>query len=77
MLTFTGSTEVGRHFLRYSADSNLKRVYLELGGESPNIIWPMSSLDAAADSGLGDLFNSGEMCTAGSRLVVTPMWQTG
>ena len=34
MLTFTGSTEVGRHFMRYSADSNLKRVYLELGGKS-------------------------------------------
>ncbi|NUR87946.1 MAG: aldehyde dehydrogenase family protein, partial [Nonomuraea sp.] len=38
VLAFTGSTAVGRHFLRYSADSNLKRVWLELGGKSPNII---------------------------------------
>src|SRR4029434_8087054 len=40
VLTFTGSTEVGRHFMRYAADSNLKRVYLELGGKSPKIILP-------------------------------------
>ena len=72
VLTFTGSTEVGRHFLRYSADSNLKRVYLELGGKSPNIIFPDApDLDAAADSAAWAIyFNSGEMCTAGSRLVV-------
>ena len=72
MLTFTGSTEVGRHFLRYAADSNLKRVYLELGGKSPNIIFPDApDLDAAADSAAWAIFfNSGEMCTAGSRLVV-------
>ena len=51
VLTFTGSTEVGRHFMRYSADSNLKRVYLELGGKSPNIIFPDApDLDAAADA---------------------------
>jgi 4-(gamma-glutamylamino)butanal dehydrogenase len=72
VLTFTGSTEVGRHFLRYSADSNLKRVYLELGGKSPNIIFPDApDLDAAADTAAWAIFfNSGEMCTAGSRLVV-------
>jgi gamma-glutamyl-gamma-aminobutyraldehyde dehydrogenase len=72
VLTFTGSTEVGRHFLRYAADSNLKRVYLELGGKSPNIIFPDApDLDAAADSAAWAIyFNSGEMCTAGSRLVV-------
>lgn len=72
ILTFTGSTEVGRHFLRYAADSNLKRVYLELGGKSPNIILPDApDLDAAADSAAWAIFfNSGEMCTAGSRLVV-------
>jgi gamma-glutamyl-gamma-aminobutyraldehyde dehydrogenase len=72
VLTFTGSTEVGRHFLRYAADSNLKRVYLELGGKSPNIIFPDApDLDAAADSAAWAVyFNSGEMCTAGSRLVV-------
>ncbi|MFL6045063.1 MAG: aldehyde dehydrogenase family protein [Propionibacteriaceae bacterium] len=72
VLTFTGSTDVGRHFLRYSADSNLKRVYLELGGKSPNIILPDApDLDAAADTAAWAIFfNSGEMCTAGSRLVV-------
>jgi gamma-glutamyl-gamma-aminobutyraldehyde dehydrogenase len=72
VLTFTGSTEVGRHFMRYAADSNLKRVYLELGGKSPNIILPDApDLDAAADTAAWAIyFNSGEMCTAGSRLVV-------
>jgi gamma-glutamyl-gamma-aminobutyraldehyde dehydrogenase len=72
VLTFTGSTDVGRRFLRYAADSNLKRVYLELGGKSPNIILPDApDLDAAADTAAWAIFfNSGEMCTAGSRLVV-------
>ncbi|HET6708549.1 aldehyde dehydrogenase family protein [Amycolatopsis sp.] len=72
VLTFTGSTEVGRHFLRYAADSNLKRVYLELGGKSPNIVLPDApGLDAAADTAAWAIFfNSGQMCTAGSRLVV-------
>lgn len=72
VVTFTGSTEVGRHFLRYSADSNLKRVYLELGGKSPNIVLPDApDLDAAAETAAWAIFfNSGEMCTAGSRLVV-------
>lgn len=71
-LSFTGSTAVGRHFLRYSADSNLKRVQLELGGKSPNIIFDDApDLDAAADKAAWAIFfNSGEMCTAGSRLVV-------
>lgn len=72
VLTFTGSTAVGRHFLRYSADSNLKRVQLELGGKSPNIIFDDApDLDAAAEKAAWAIFfNSGEMCTAGSRLVV-------
>ncbi|MFI0452113.1 aldehyde dehydrogenase family protein [Actinomadura sp. 6N118] len=71
-LTFTGSTEVGRHFLRYAAASNLKRVWLELGGKSPNIILPDApDLDAAADTAAwGIFFNAGEMCTAPSRLLV-------
>lgn len=72
VLTFTGSTAVGRHFLRYAADSNLKRVHLELGGKSPNIVFPDApDLDAAADAAAWAVFfNSGQMCTAGSRLVV-------
>ncbi|MFI0411288.1 aldehyde dehydrogenase family protein [Actinomadura sp. 3N508] len=72
VLAFTGSTDVGRHFLRYAADSNLKRVWLELGGKSPNIILPDApDLDAAADTAAwGIFFNAGEMCTAPSRLLV-------
>jgi 4-(gamma-glutamylamino)butanal dehydrogenase len=72
VLTFTGSTATGRQYLRYSADSNLKRVYLELGGKSPNIILPDApDLDAAADTAAWAIFfNSGQMCTAGSRLVL-------
>ncbi|WP_324786033.1 aldehyde dehydrogenase [Streptomyces sp. H51] len=72
VLAFTGSTAVGRHFLRYSADSNLKRVWLELGGKSPNIVLPDApDLDrAAATAAWGIFFNQGEMCTAPSRLLV-------
>ncbi|SPT58109.1 MULTISPECIES: aldehyde dehydrogenase family protein [Actinomadura] len=72
VIAFTGSTEVGRHFLRYAAGSNLKRVWLELGGKSPNIILPDApDLDAAADTAAwGVFFNAGEMCTAPSRLLV-------
>jgi gamma-glutamyl-gamma-aminobutyraldehyde dehydrogenase len=72
VLTFTGSTAVGRHFLRYAADSNLKRVHLELGGKSPNILFPDApDLQTAAETAAWAVFfNSGEMCTAGSRLVV-------
>ncbi|MFB6847347.1 aldehyde dehydrogenase [Streptomyces sp. NPDC056373] len=72
VLAFTGSTAVGRHFLRYAADSNLKRVWLELGGKSPNIVLPDApDLDkAAATAAWGIFFNQGEMCTAPSRLLV-------
>ncbi|MGW3106379.1 aldehyde dehydrogenase [Streptomyces sp. NPDC001100] len=72
VLAFTGSTAVGRHFLRYSADSNLKRVWLELGGKSPNIVLPDApDLEkAAATAAWGIFFNQGEMCTAPSRLLV-------
>ncbi|MCX4695632.1 aldehyde dehydrogenase [Streptomyces sp. NBC_01408] len=72
VLAFTGSTAVGRHYLRYAADSNLKRVWLELGGKSPNIVLPDApDLDtAAATAAWGIFFNAGEMCTAPSRLLV-------
>jgi gamma-glutamyl-gamma-aminobutyraldehyde dehydrogenase len=71
-LAFTGSTAIGRHFLHYAADSNLKRVWLELGGKSPNIVLPDApDLDtAAATAAWGIFFNQGEMCTAPSRLLV-------
>jgi gamma-glutamyl-gamma-aminobutyraldehyde dehydrogenase len=72
VLAFTGSTEIGRHFLRYTADSNLERVWLELGGKSPNIVFADApELDAAAEAAAwGICFNSGQMCTAASRLLV-------
>ncbi|MFI2629019.1 aldehyde dehydrogenase [Streptomyces collinus] len=72
VLAFTGSTAVGRHFLRYAADSNLKRIWLELGGKSPNIVLPDApDLEkAAATAAWGIFFNQGEMCTAPSRLLV-------
>jgi gamma-glutamyl-gamma-aminobutyraldehyde dehydrogenase len=72
VLAFTGSGAVGRQFLRYAADSNLKRVWLELGGKSPNLVLPDApDLDrAAATAAWGMFFNQGQMCTAPSRLLV-------
>ncbi|MHC3473479.1 aldehyde dehydrogenase family protein, partial [Streptomyces sp. 7R007] len=72
VLAFTGSAAVGRQFLRYAADSNLKRVWLELGGKSPNIVLPDAPdlHQAAATAAWGIFFNQGEMCTAPSRLLV-------
>jgi 4-(gamma-glutamylamino)butanal dehydrogenase len=72
MLTFTGSGPVGRMLMKYSADSNLKRVSLELGGKSPHIIFKdCPDLDAAAaHAAFGIFYNQGEVCTAGSRLLV-------
>jgi gamma-glutamyl-gamma-aminobutyraldehyde dehydrogenase len=70
-LAFTGSTAVGRAFLSYAAESNLKRVWLELGGKSPAIVLPDADLDAAAAAIAGNIFfNQGQMCTAPSRLLV-------
>lgn len=72
MLAFTGSTEVGKYFMRYSGESNLKRVSLECGGKTPHIIMPdAADLDkAAANAAGGIFFNQGEVCNAGSRLLV-------
>ena len=71
-LTFTGSTEVGKKLLGYAGESNAKPVWLELGGKSPNIVFPDApDLDRAAEMAAWAIsFNSGQMCTAGSRLVV-------
>lgn len=72
VIGFTGSTEIGKLFLRYSADSNLKKVWLECGGKTPNIITaecPDLKTAIAASAG-GVFFNQGEMCTSGSRLLV-------
>ena len=72
MIAFTGSTEVGKLFLRYSGESNMKRVALECGGKSPHIVTDgCSSLDAAATAvAWGVFYNQGEVCNAGSRLLV-------
>jgi gamma-glutamyl-gamma-aminobutyraldehyde dehydrogenase len=72
VLVFTGSGNVGRRLLEYSARSNLKRVYLELGGKSPNIVFSdAADLDVAAKvSAFGIFRNSGQVCVAGSRLLV-------
>jgi acyl-CoA reductase-like NAD-dependent aldehyde dehydrogenase len=69
-IAFTGSTEVGRE-IGAKAGRALKRMTLELGGKSPNIILPDADLDAAiAGSFLGIYFNTGQACNAGSRLFV-------
>nr|WP_139811995.1 aldehyde dehydrogenase [Ensifer aridi] len=69
---FTGSTDVGKYFLQYSGQSNLKKVGLECGGKSAHIILDdCGSLDVAADAAAEAIFfNQGEMCNAGSRLIV-------
>ena len=71
-VTFTGSHEVGKLFLRYAGESNMKRVSCECGGKSPQIILADApDLDAAAKAAaMGIFFNQGEVCNAGSRLLV-------
>jgi len=69
---FTGSTRTGKLMLQYSGQSNMKRVWLECGGKSPNIILAdCPDLDRAAATAAGAIFfNQGEMCTAASRLII-------
>lgn len=71
-LAFTGSTSVGKMFLQYSGQSNMKQVWLETGGKSPNLVFAdCGDLDAAADmAAFGIFFNQGEVCSANSRLLV-------
>ncbi len=73
VVTFTGSTEIGREFLRYAADSNLKKIVLECGGKSPQIV--LEGNDGRLDQIVDELvtaafWNMGENCTAGSRVLV-------
>ncbi|MEM1274053.1 MAG: aldehyde dehydrogenase family protein [Pseudomonadota bacterium] len=72
VLAFTGSGATGRRLLASAARSNLKRVYLELGGKSPNIIFADApNLDEAAQVAAAGIFrNAGQVCVAGSRLLV-------
>ena len=70
-IAFTGSTLVGRQVLQAAAKSNLKKVTLELGGKSPNIVFPDADLDdAVAWVNFGIYFNHGQCCCAGSRVLV-------
>ncbi|MBV9084077.1 MAG: aldehyde dehydrogenase family protein [Acidobacteriaceae bacterium] len=70
-VAFTGSTEVGHLIMKAAAESNLKRVTLELGGKSPNIVFADSDLDQAVEgSHFALFFNQGQCCCAGSRAFV-------
>ncbi|MBA2127498.1 aldehyde dehydrogenase PuuC [Hyphomicrobium methylovorum] len=72
MIAFTGSGTVGKLLMQYSGQSNLKRVSLELGGKSPHIVFAdCPDLGrAATEAAWGIFYNSGQVCTAGSRLLV-------
>lgn len=70
-IAFTGSTATGRHVMRAAAASNLKKVTLELGGKSPNIVFADADIEKSVEfANMGIYFNSGEVCCAGSRIYV-------
>lgn len=71
-IAFTGSDAVGQRFLAYAGESNMKAVSLECGGKSPHVVFPdVADLDAVAHTVAGAVFaNAGQMCDAGSRLLV-------
>lgn len=70
MVTFTGSTEVGKQIAK-AAIGNLKKVGLELGGKSPNVIFADADLEGAVEWAMvGIFFNQGEVCSAGSRIII-------
>jgi gamma-glutamyl-gamma-aminobutyraldehyde dehydrogenase len=70
MISFTGSTEVGKLMLRYAGESNMKRVALECGGKSPHVVMADADVRAAAEAiAWGIYYNQGETCHAGSRVI--------
>ena len=70
-IAFTGSTEVGKLIVRAASETNLKRVSLELGGKSPNIVFADADLARAVSGAfMGIFLNTGQICSAGSRLFV-------
>ena len=70
MITFTGSTEVGQSIMRAAA-GNIKKIGLELGGKSPNVIFAGADLDGAVEwAMIGIFLNQGEVCAAGSRIII-------
>ncbi len=72
IISFTGSTEIGRQFLQYSAQSNLKKIVLELGGKNPFVLLQdVEDISAAVENALSAAFwNTGQNCTANSRIIV-------
>ena len=70
MITFTGSTRTGQAIARAAA-GNLKKVGLELGGKSPNVVFADCDLEGAVEwAMIGIFFNAGQVCSAGSRLII-------
>ena len=70
MITFTGSTRVGQSLMKAAA-TNVKKIGLELGGKSPNVIFADADLDGAVEwAMIGIFFNQGEVCSAGSRIII-------
>ncbi len=71
IITFTGSTATGRAIMTAAAQSNMKRPYLELGGKGANVVFPDADLAKAAGATAWSVtYNAGQMCSAGSRLIV-------
>ena len=71
VVSFTGSTDVGRLFLKYAAESNLKQVVLECGGKNPQVVFADANIDAVVSDILNAAFwNMSENCSCGSRLLV-------
>jgi len=74
-IAFTGGTETGRNILKTIGSTHIKKVSLELGGKSPNIFFVDADLQASIDGALFGVFiNQGEVCSAGSRLLVQKKW---
>ncbi|MFF2504947.1 aldehyde dehydrogenase [Streptomyces sp. NPDC058067] len=70
-LVFTGSTAVAKLFLSYAAESNMKQVWPEAGGKSPNVVFADADLEAAAErAAWGFAYNAGQVCSANTRLLV-------
>ena len=70
MITFTGSTRVGQSLMKNAA-TNIKKIGLELGGKSPNVIFADADLDGAVEwAMIGIFFNAGQVCSAGSRIII-------
>jgi len=71
VVAFTGSTATGKRFLRYAGESNMKQVWLECGGKSPNVVFADADLDLALDKAVfGAFYNQGAVCSANSRLLI-------